>query len=365
MHFGKRGGGSSSSELIFLFSLFFVVTRWDVARRYKEFFVLQSKLQEFHGSIDDSLLPPKRNSLKSVSQKSTATYFDACRVQFEKYLQYLCSNPLLKGSGLLFNFLSPGKEFSKMFGPDRMGDKAGKKIKSMTTILKKEKGQNLDPFLQSFLSSTVEPTKRKPLAKGLLDESRRGEEGLFPGRRKPASTGALRLKVEASGKPQIPVTGVTDYILFLAQRLFNVPAWLYSLLVCGKVAFQETLDVYADRYLAGKVDLLTNEHRLVMIIHLLRDALFFDEDPPRTDTQKLERREKTLKEMLEFIPDMAVRVVGADRHKAGISSLFELLQQPRLNKQLTYVLLDCLMGEIFPELKESELFPAEELPSRK
>lgn len=36
--------------------------------------------------------------------------------------------------------------------------------------------------------------------------------------------------------------------IFLAQRLFNVPAWLYSLLVCGKVAFQQTLDVYADRY---------------------------------------------------------------------------------------------------------------------
>ncbi|RMX46311.1 hypothetical protein pdam_00000565 [Pocillopora damicornis] len=318
------------------------VTRWDVARRYKEFFVLQSKLQEFHGSIDDSLLPPKRNSSKSISQKSTAIYFDACRVQFEKYLQYLCSNPLLKGSGLLFNFLSPEKEFSKMFGPDKMGDKAGKKIKSMTTILKKEKGQNLDPFLQSFLSSTIEPTKRKPLPKG----------------------SSLRVKVEASGKPLISVTGVTDYILFLAQRLFDVPALLYSLLVCGKVAFQQTLDVYADRYLAGKVDLLTNEHRLVMIIHLLRDALFFDEDPPRTDTQKLERREKTLKEMLEFIPDMAVCVIGADRHKTGITSLFELLQQPRLNKQLTYVLLDSLMGEIFPELKESELFPAEELSSR-
>ncbi|CAH3137132.1 unnamed protein product [Pocillopora meandrina] len=339
------------------------VTRWDVARRYKEFFVLQSKLQEFHGSIDDSLLPPKRNSSKSISQKSTAIYFDACRVQFEKYLQYLCSNPLLKGSGLLFNFLSPEKEFSKMFGPDKMGDKAGKKIKSMTTILKKEKGQNLDPFLQSFLSSTVEPTKRKPLPKGLLAQSRRSEEGIFPGRRKPSGS-SLRLKVEASGKPLISVTGVTDYILFLAQRLFDVPALLYSLLVCGKVAFQQTLDVYADRYLAGKVDLLTNEHRLVMIIHLLRDALFFDEDPPRTDTQKLERREKTLKEMLEFIPDMAVRVIGADRHKTGITSLFELLQQPRLNKQLTYVLLDSLMGEIFPELKESELFPAEELSSR-
>ena len=34
----------------------------------------------------------------------------------------------------------------------------------------------------------------------------------------------------------------------VAQRLFKVPALLYSILVCGKVAFQQTLDVYADRY---------------------------------------------------------------------------------------------------------------------
>lgn len=37
------------------------------------------------------------------------------------------------------------------------------------------------------------------------------------------------------------------FFLFTAQRLFDVPALLYSLLVCGKVAFQQTLDVYADR----------------------------------------------------------------------------------------------------------------------
>ncbi|CAH3197092.1 unnamed protein product, partial [Porites evermanni] len=140
-------------------------TRWDVARRPKEFYVLQSKLNEFHGEIDDSLLPPKRNTSRSITQKTTAAYFEACRVQFERYLQYLCSNPLLRGSALLFNFLSPDKEFSNMFVPEKVGDKAGKKIKSMTTILKKEKGQNLDSFLQAFLSSTVEPTKRKPLPK--------------------------------------------------------------------------------------------------------------------------------------------------------------------------------------------------------
>ena len=41
----------------------------------------------FTGAIDDSLLPSKRNSSKSLSQKITAVYFEACRVQFEKYLK--------------------------------------------------------------------------------------------------------------------------------------------------------------------------------------------------------------------------------------------------------------------------------------
>ena len=58
----------------------------------------------------------------------------------------------------------------------------------------------------------------------------------------------------------------------------------------------------------------------------------------RTDTEKLERREQTLKEMLDFIPDMAVRVMGTERHEAGITLLFELLQQPRLNKQVSILL---------------------------
>ena len=38
--------------------------------------------------------------------------------------------------------------------------------------------------------------------------------------------------------------------------------------------------------------------------------------------------------MLAFLPDKVVRVMGADTHKAGITSLFELLQQRKLNKQV-------------------------------
>ena len=42
--------------------------------------------------------------------------------------------------------------------------------------------------------------------------------------------------------------------------------------------------------------------------------------------------------MLGFLPDMAVRVMGTERHKSGMTLLFELLQQPRLNKQVRVLL---------------------------
>ena len=66
----------------------------------------------------------------------------------------------------------------------------------------------------------------------------------------------------------------------------------------------------------------------------------------RTDTQKLERREQTLKEMLEFLPDIAVRAMGTERHKAGMTLLFELLQQPKLNKQVSYRYLVHLVAPL-------------------
>lgn len=65
----------------------------------------------------------------------------------------------------------------------------------------------------------------------------------------------------------------------------------------------------------------------------------------RTDTQKLERREQTLKEMLEFLPDIAVRAMGTERHKAGMTLLFELLQQPKLNKQVCTLFISLPLSE--------------------
>ena len=61
----------------------------------------------------------------------------------------------MKGSQLLFNFLTSEDEFTTKFLPDI---KLGKMMKS---IIVKEKGRHLESFLQSFIQSTI-AEKPKP-----------------------------------------------------------------------------------------------------------------------------------------------------------------------------------------------------------
>lgn len=67
-----------------------------------------------------------KTNLKDIKTPKVTIHFAKFCYLF--VFQYLCSNPLLKGSALLFNFFSPDKEFSNMFGPDKMGDIAGENL---------------------------------------------------------------------------------------------------------------------------------------------------------------------------------------------------------------------------------------------
>ncbi|KAG7270061.1 hypothetical protein CRUP_012062 [Coryphaenoides rupestris] len=48
--------------------------------------------------------------------------------------------------------------------------------------------------------------------------------------------------------------------------------------------------------------------------------------------------------------DVVEKCIGEDNKYEGIRLLFDGLQQPLLNKQMSYVLLDIAVQELFPEL---------------
>uniref|UniRef100_A0A4W2IR60 Sorting nexin-14 n=1 Tax=Bos indicus x Bos taurus TaxID=30522 RepID=A0A4W2IR60_BOBOX len=233
---------------------------WSVYRRYLEFYVLESKLTEFHGTFPDAQLPSKR-----IIGPKNYEFLKSKREEFQEYLQ-------------LFN--------------DLYKNNANRAENT-------ERRQNQNYFMEMM---TVE--------------------------------------------------GVYDYLMYVGQVVFQVPDWLHHLLMGTRILFKNTLEMYTDYYLHCKLEQLFQEHRLVSLITLLRDAVFCENTEPRSLQDKQKRAKQTFEGMMNYIPDLIVKCIGEEAKYESIRLLFDGLQQPVLNKQLTYVLLDIVIQELFPELNK-------------
>ncbi|XP_036405366.1 sorting nexin-14-like isoform X2 [Megalops cyprinoides] len=324
---------------------------WSVYRRYLEFYVLESKLTEFHGSFPDAQLPSKR-----IIGPKNYEFLTSKREEFEEYLQRLLLHPELSNSQLLADFLSPHSMESQFLDKMLPDVNLGKIIKSVPGKLIKEKGQNLEPFIQSFFNSCESP-KPKPSRPELtiLSPTSENNKKLFNDLYK---NNANRSEFTEKKHNQnyfmemMTVDGVYDYLLYVGRVVFHIPDWMHHLLMGGRILLKNTLEAYADHYLQYKLDQVLQEHRVVSLITLLRDAVFCENSGPRSPEDRQKRAKKTFEEMMNYIPEFIGKCIGEDAKYEGVRLLFDGLQQPLLNKQMTYVLLDIVVQELFPELNK-------------
>ncbi|KAL2098782.1 hypothetical protein ACEWY4_005262 [Coilia grayii] len=322
---------------------------WSVYRRYVEFYVLESKLTEFHGSFPDAQLPSKR-----IIGPKNYEFLTSKREEFQEYLQKLLQHPELSNSQLLADFLSPHSMESQFHDKMLPDVNLGKIIKSVPGKLIKERGQHLEPFIQSFFNSCESP-KPKPSRPELtiLSPTSENDKKLFNELYK---NNANRSETSEKKHNQnyfmemITVEGVYDYLMYVGRVVFHIPDWLHHLLMGGRILFKNTLEAYTDHYLKNKLDKVMQEHRVVSLITLLRDSVFCEACEPRPLQEKQKRAKKTFEEMMKYIPDFLTKCIGEESKYEGVRLLFDGLQQPVLNKQLTYVLLDLAIQEVFPEL---------------
>uniref|UniRef100_A0A668U5N1 Sorting nexin 14 n=1 Tax=Oreochromis aureus TaxID=47969 RepID=A0A668U5N1_OREAU len=316
---------------------------WSVYRRYLEFYVLESKLTEFHGSFPDAQLPSKR-----IIGPKNYEFLTSKREEFQEYLQKLLQHPELSNSQLLADFLSPYSMESQFL--DKM----------LPDVNLGTKGQHLEPFIQSFFNSCESP-KPKPSRPELtiLSPTSENDKKLFNDLFK---NNANRSEMTEKRHNQnyfmemITIEGVYDYLMYVGRVVFRVPDWLHHLLMGGRILFKNTLEAYTDYYLQYKLNQVVQEHRLVSLITLLRDSVFCESSPPRSAQDKQRRAKKTFEEMMSYIPDFLGKCIGEEAKYEGVRLLFDGLQQPVLNKQLTYVLLDIIIQELFPELNKVNIY---------
>ncbi|XP_061102572.1 sorting nexin-14-like isoform X1 [Conger conger] len=324
---------------------------WSVYRRYLEFYVLESKLTEFHGSFPDAQLPSKR-----IIGPKNYEFLMSKREEFQEYLQKLLQHPELSNSQLLADFLSPHSMESQFLDKMLPDVSLGKIIKSVPGKLIKEKGQHLEPFIQSFFNSCESP-KPKPSRPELTILSPTSENDkklyneLFKNNAN-RSEAAEKKYNQNYFMEMITVEGVYDYLMYVGRVVFHIPDWLHHLLMAGRILLKNTLEAYTDHCLQFKLDQLLQEHRVVSLITLLRDAVFCENSEPRSFEDKQKRAKATFEEMMRYIPDFLGKCIGEEAKYEGVRLLFDGLQQPVLNKQLTYVLLDIAIQELFPELNK-------------
>ena len=88
--------------------------------------------------------------------------------EFESFLRTLLQQPALKGSDLIFSFLTLSNlsacqtvSDSTLVGSNILPDLGfGRMIRHVPLKLRKERGQHLENFLQSFIASTEAPKPR-------------------------------------------------------------------------------------------------------------------------------------------------------------------------------------------------------------
>ncbi|XP_056219235.1 sorting nexin-14-like isoform X3 [Seriola aureovittata] len=325
--------------------------KWSVYRRYMEFYVLESKLTEFHGTFADAQLPSKR-----IIGPKNYEFLSSKREEFEEYLQRLLQHPELSNSQLLADFLSPHSMESQFL--DRMlpDVNLGKIFKSVPGKLIKERGQNLEPFIQSFFNSCESP-KPKPSRPELtiLSPTAENNKKLFSSLFK--NNANLSESSERRANPNyfmelLTVHGMYDYMMYVGRVVFHMPDWLHHILAAGRILFKNTFEAYMDQYMQSKLQQILQEHRMVSLITQLRDAVFCEDGEERTTDDKQVRAKQTFEEMMKYLPDFVGKCIGEEAKYEGIRLLFDGFQQPLLNKQMTYVLLDIAVQELFPELSK-------------
>ena len=78
--------------------------------------------------------------------------------------------------------------------------------------------------------------------------------------------------------------------------------------------------------------------------------MFEPPSPRLTEEEHRREAEATLSAFRDYLP-APVRIVLGQRFHSSTEVLYSATQDPRLNKQLAFSLLEVVAGKLFPELK--------------
>ncbi|XP_003705519.2 sorting nexin-14 isoform X1 [Megachile rotundata] len=322
---------------------------WTVLRRDQDFYILRTRLAEFHGDkeLSDSPLPSRKNPLSSYTVN---------RQRYEDFLEKLLSKPVLRSSELLYNFLTvPNLKpyFTNYSTPD-----IGILYHSMANKLRKEKGQNLDKFMTVFLASTNSKNEYTDIGVEPLGEAGMNEIRKIKGRDLLLGVFGDNLNLYLNDRnlpsPSLErshVKGASFCTADAVDRLLNVPPIISRTFWMFASSSRAKMDPYINVLLYNTLAKLLSGGRAATVVKLLHAKVMEDKDSSKDTSSRGNRRnyyESAKKGLYGLLPCW---LIGFYKPWTELmDSILDSLQNAALNKHLAYVLLDHILINLFPEL---------------
>lgn len=340
--------------------------RWSIHRTFNEFYVLESKLNEFHGnSLRFSPLPTRKTFVTRDKP-----FMEQHRLIFSTFISTLSKQRLLNRSELLLAFLSSNEEFRDTLS---LGDLNPWKVVKKTLpgkLVGREKGQNLKPFLLKMLAHTLaQPERVEQKTPRNLDDVTPADLGASLATNAVYSSvygnnfgGVYKEYHRSLDEVGLWTSSAYDSILLLFwQPLKSQFQWVTPIFSAIRSLCSKTIDSVVCSVLGKVFEKCLSVPNLTYLVQHIQWSLFCNDAPWPTEQEMKMREELAMRRTLEYfqnnIPAHAKRLIGREDIKSLISRIIDALQYPRLNKQLLFVLIDRLLLKIFPELDESGQHP--------
>uniref|UniRef100_A0A5S6Q777 PX domain-containing protein n=1 Tax=Trichuris muris TaxID=70415 RepID=A0A5S6Q777_TRIMR len=336
--------------------------QWNVDRRYHEFYVLEAKLIEFHGEdiLKGFPLPPKK-SLRTKPRAFVVSY----RPTFDQFVKRLLANPMLKNSELLFTFLTAREELSLGLLPDPI-----KAMRRVPVRLQRERGQNLASFMQTLVLSCTFDSVRHSAAirsKGSVDAIQSDKAQIHRLQRSQTVDSIVgnNFGVASNGSGggdcgtltdcRVPFRRSFDLLLYLLSKVFCMNCLLCSLCCMVGHTCASLFDALFRRWCQRKLDSWLHAKQVAQCIGIIKEIISVSADSvdPMNTEADVQLAEYTRLRIHQFAGSEYgfLRLLLSPAHfSQGIDTLHDCLQCPRLNKYLSYMLLDSALSFFFSDL---------------
>ncbi|KAL9873685.1 sorting nexin-25 isoform X2 [Glossina fuscipes] len=304
---------------------------WVVMRTLNHVHELQRKLRHVSSNLKSFDLP---TNFKFFFLKNDKHTLDKAKQQTQKFLNIILEDDHLNGSEAIYTFLSPTSDHLKQTLPSPKKSKF-----SLATL---------------FKSDNIKASELQQKSADTLWGLQRDDEDMSTYLDGDTTTDS-KIWADLDSKDSI-----AEPLYALMGEIFDMGGvfkWLRkSLISFVQITYGRTIN----RQIRESVSYLFEESMLhyyfsAILKSFWPGGVLASAYPVRSDDMKEMTTNAAKALLMDNIPEVLCNLVGAQAAKKGILKVFDALQNPTYNKQLFYELLEILMMEFFPEIKQLKM----------